>query len=87
MKTSDLSELRNRIAKVAKDSHVGKHLQDVHVEAEEDTPGAEFLRVTLSMDHLDDLELDDLEPLIRSIEDDVAKVDDRYPSVRFAEAA
>jgi hypothetical protein len=87
MKAASISELRDRIAGVARKSKVGGRVQDVQVEAEEDTPGADFLRVTLSMDHLDDLEVDDLEPLIRLIEDDVAKVDDRYPSVRFAEAA
>jgi hypothetical protein len=57
------------------------------VEAEADPEGDTFLRVSLELDRTDDLEWDNVEPLVRSIEDAVAAVDDRFPSVYFADAA
>lgn len=87
MKHADLAQLRDLIAGIARKSSLGERVRDVVVEAEGDTPGTEFLRVILEMNNLDGLQFDELKPLLTAIEDAVAHVDERFPSVRFAEAA
>ena len=49
--------------------------------------GEDLMRVHLSFDSLRDVEDGVLSNLVRAIEDAVSAIDDRYPSVRFAEAA
>ena len=44
-------------------------------------------RIYLYFDHTDDLEWATVKPLVTSIEDSVEDIDDRYPSVRLADAA
>jgi len=39
------------------------------------------------LDHSEGLDWDQVEPLVRSIEESVAAVDERFPSIRFADAA
>lgn len=87
MKLIDLSSLRDEIWELARKSPVAGRVRDVLVEAGEDGEGGEFLRVQFEMTNLDELAPEDVEPLMRSIEDAVAEKDDRPPSVRFAEAA
>lgn len=86
-KLADLSLLREEIMQLARGFPVGKRVQDVHVEANDDGVGGEFLRVQFEMTDLDSIEPEDVEPLMRSIEDAVAEKDERSPSVFFAEAA
>jgi hypothetical protein len=87
MKQSDLSDIKSRIARLAKKSSVGKRVRNVVVETGDYGDGTEFLRVVLQMRDLDSLEPKQIQPLIQLIEDEVARVDERFPSVRFAEAA
>lgn len=87
MKQANLVQLRDLIANIARESSLGERVRDVVVEAEGDSPGTEFLRVILEMNNLDGLRFDDIKPLLTTIEDAVARVDERFPSVRFAEAA
>ena len=87
MRQVDIADLRGRIEKISKSSALGARIRQVGVEAKTDAEGDAFLRVSLQLDHTDDLEWDSVEPLIRSIEDAVAAVDDRFPSVYFADAA
>jgi hypothetical protein len=85
MKHADLSELRDRIVDLARDTAVGKLVESVAVEADEDDGG--FLRVIFQMKDIEKVKAEEVQPLVRSIEDLVAEVDERFPSVRFAEAA
>jgi len=79
--------LPHSIEKISRSSAPGPQIRRVDVEAEADAEGDAYLRVSLEFDHTDDLEWDNVEPLVRSIEDAVAVVDDRFPSVHFADAA
>jgi hypothetical protein len=87
MKTAELSDIRDRVAALAKASAVGRRVRDVLVEANEDEEAGDFLRVLIELDDLEQVKVEEVEPLIRLIEDVVGQLDDRYPSVRFAEAA
>jgi len=62
-------------------------VRDVQIEPGCDEDDEEFLRVVLSM-RLPHKNVDaQLEALLERIEEAVAAVDDRYPSVRFLDAA
>jgi hypothetical protein len=87
MKQADLTDLRNRIAGLAKESAVGGRFQNVVVEPNYDEDGGDFLRVVIKLKDLSAVEAQDVEPLIKSIEEAVAEIDERFPSVRFDEAA
>ena len=87
MKLADLSELKTRVADLAKESSIGRQVQDVVVEANDDDTGGEFLRVVVRMKGVKRLRPRDVEALVRTIEDAVATMDERFPSVRIAEAA
>lgn len=84
---SDLSELKERVLDTAKKSPVGPQVQAVELEADRDDQGADFLRVTIQLKNGGKAKDADLEALLESIEDAVGAVDERYPSVRFADAA
>jgi hypothetical protein len=87
MKLVDLSLLREEILSLARESTVGRRVRDVVVEAGDDGEGGEVLRVELKLNDISQLTPEDVEPLVRSIEDAVAEKDERLPSVRFDEAA
>lgn len=87
MKQADLAELERRIEAISKNSAFGSRVKQVEVEADEDGEGGAFLRVLLHLDHSEGLDWDQVEPLVRSIEESVAAVDERFPSIRFADAA
>ena len=87
MRLTDFSTLRDEIMELARQSSVGHRVRNVRVEATDDGLGGEFLSVKFEMADLNTLEPDEVEPLIKSIENAVAKTDERFPSVRFAEAA
>lgn len=63
-----------------------KLVESVSVDPAEDEEGDEYLLVTVK---LSTAEVDDeaLEKLLEEIESKVASLDDRYPSVRFLDAA
>ncbi len=83
-----LPELKRRVEAVTRKSNLASRIRQVEIEAEEDVQaGAAYLRVSLQLDHTDDLEWDKVEPLVRSIEESVAAIDERFPSVYFADAA
>ena len=87
MKTAELDDLKIRIAGLAKKSAVGGRLRDVLVEASDDGEAGDFLRILIELDDLQHVKVEEVEPLIKSIEVAVAQLDDRFPSVRFGEAA
>jgi hypothetical protein len=87
MKQAETTELKRRIEAIGRASPLGSRLRHVDVEADEDGEGGSFLRVSLQLEHPETLNWDEVEPLVRSIEESVAAVDERFPSVRFADAA
>ena len=87
MPHSDLSSLKKRISSVAKKSPLARHLKDVVVEAGEGEDGSNFLRVLIELDSLSGVPDDQMQDLTSSIETAVDAMDERFPSVRFSEAA
>jgi hypothetical protein len=83
----DLATLKQRVIDVARASTLGKQVEDVVLESDRDEGGADFLRVVVYVRHDDQPKYDKLEALLETIEDTVSAVDDRYPSVRFSDAA
>lgn len=67
-------------------SRLPKGVKAVSVEPAENEEGDEYLLVTVQLSSAD---IDDeaLEMLLEDIEAEVAGLDDRYPSVRFMDAA
>jgi hypothetical protein len=88
MKQTDLSPLRDEIAELVQQSPLGRRVRNVAVEPSEDDDGTgEFLRVIVELKDLETTAFEDVDGLISAIEEAVAKRDERYPSVRFADAA
>ncbi len=87
MKHAEISELKRRVEAIAMKSNLAPRIRQVEIDSDEDPEGGPYLRVLLQLDHTDDLEWNEVEPLVRSIEDSVAAVDERFPSVYFADTA
>ncbi len=87
MKQADFTELKKRVLEVTKDSAVADRISDVVLEADRDDEGSDFLRIILEVKSLDGLSDNDIEAVVESIETAAAELDERSPSVRFADAA
>jgi len=87
MPQAELSALKKRVADVARKSPLGKRLKDIVLEADRDDEGSDFLRVLVEVKTLESVKDEDLEALVRSIENALSGLDERFPSVRFADAA
>jgi len=87
MKHADLSNIKESIEQAVRKSALGKRLKDVTLEADHDSDGGDFLRVLLEIDSFDGVSDENMLALIESIEDTVSVLDERYPSVRFSDAA
>ncbi|HEX8223627.1 MAG TPA: hypothetical protein VF605_07410 [Allosphingosinicella sp.] len=86
MNTLDLTEMTARVRKLLEGSALGEVVQDVSIEPvsyEDD----EVLRVTIRVRKPDKVKADDAIAIIRQINDELSEVDERFASVRFAEAA
>lgn len=85
--SADVETLRETVTKAAKDGPLADAVKSVSVEPARDEDGDAFLRVQLTLElpkgYLDD----QLADLIEHIELSVAAVDERYPDVRFLDAA
>ena len=84
---TDLETLRQVVIDTARKSPVGEKLEDVALEPAQDSEGDEFLRVMIRLKRIDEADRPTLVKLIESIEDAVGELDERYPSVRFPDAA
>jgi hypothetical protein len=84
---TELSNLEIRVRNAIRTSAVGEHLRNVVVEADRDDEGTDFLRIVLEMTGLEEVSDDDMESVMRSIESTLSEVDERFPSVRFSDAA
>ena len=87
MKQAEFSVLKKRVEDVTHDTPVGDRIKNIVLEADRDNEGSDFLRVILEVSSLDDVKIEDLEPVVESIETALLELDDRFPSVRFADAA
>ena len=87
MQRTELSALKDRVSEVARKSAVADGLTDIVLEADRDNDGGDFLRIILKIKSLDRVSYKDLAALTTSIENAVGDIDERFPSVRFADAA
>jgi DNA-binding IclR family transcriptional regulator len=83
--TSDLEAVREEISSLINEK-LPNGISSITVEPSVDPDGDEFWLVTVALQHAD-FDDDALEALLEEIETRVARVDDRYPSVRFQDAA
>ena len=84
---AELSTLKSRVVDLVRGSAVGERVGDVVLETDRYDDGGDFLRVILEMKSFDGLSDADLAAVIEAIERAVGELDERYPSVRFADAA
>jgi hypothetical protein len=84
---SDLETLRRVIDETARRSPVGYKLQDVELEPASSDDGDEYLRVMIRLKGTEEADYPALQRLIEAIENKVGELDERYPSVRFPDAA
>lgn len=84
---ADLATLRERVLAAAKGSDVGARVSDVILEPAQDDDGTDFLRVIVQVKDVERAGDEAFEALLERIERAVAELDERYPSVRFADAA
>lgn len=84
---ADLGLLRERLLSAARSAEVGAKITDIVLEPARDDDGAEFLRVVVQLDEAGEGNDEAFERLLERIEGAVAELDERYPSVRFADAA
>lgn len=84
---ADLVELEQLVSEVVRKSSVGPRVRNVVLEADRDNEGSEFLRVILETTPLKGVSYTEIKALVDGIENSVADTGERFPSVRFAEAA
>jgi hypothetical protein len=84
---ADFSALKKRILDVTQESVLRERIKDVSVEADRDDEGSDFLRVILQVRPLDGVDDAEIEALVESIETAIGDLDERFPSVRIADAA
>jgi hypothetical protein len=83
----DLDTLKRRILEATKKSAVADQIEEVDLEPDRDEDGTEFLRVIVQVKTIDSALDTAFEALLEEIERTVGAVDERYPSVRFSDAA
>lgn len=83
----DLDILKQRVIEATKHSAVADQVEEVALEPDRDEWGTDFLRVVVQVKNIDHAADADLEALLEAIERTVGAVDERYPSVRFSDAA
>jgi hypothetical protein len=84
---TDLATIRKQVLETARRSSVAERVEDVVLEPGRDDEGADFLRVIVQVKPGDESDDAELEALPEAIESTVGSLDERYPSVRFSEAA
>jgi hypothetical protein len=84
---TELATLKELIIETARKSPVGEKVEGVDLESDRDDDGVDFLRVMIRLKSFDEADYPALANLIEAIEDAVGEIDERYPSVRFPDAA
>ncbi|MBX9645121.1 MAG: hypothetical protein K2W91_13615 [Novosphingobium sp.] len=80
-------DLREIVAAILQRGEIAKFVSEVELESDLDEFGDEFLRVVVRLKPTDKDIDEALESVLEQIEDAIAKLDDRFPSVRFLDAA
>lgn len=84
---TETKSLTSKIVETVHASRVAADVTDVSVEPDTDNDGIAFLRVKVTLKDTQKADDDDLDALLEDIEEAVLEIDDRYPSVRFLDAA
>jgi hypothetical protein len=84
---TDLKTLKQIVIDTAKRSPLARRVAAVELEPARDDDGDAYLRVIVRVKNVDRADKKALANLIEAIEDAVSKRDERYPSVRFPDAA
>jgi hypothetical protein len=79
--------LHELVTDLARRSSVGTALQRVEIENQDDEEPEATVRIVIRLKNLKKANLVELQQLLSAVEDSLSGQDDRYPSVRFAEAA
>lgn len=87
MAQAEFSEVTRTVREAVGKSDLASEVTGIAIDENTDETGGEFLRVILSLRSLKKLDFDQIELFVRAIEDSVAEIDDRFASVRLAEAA
>ncbi|GJE18101.1 hypothetical protein [Methylobacterium marchantiae] len=85
LKHANPSDVATLVRKIVGSSPFAKALNGVDVEASNYDDEGEFLRILIHFKNLDELSEDDVDTITSSIEGEISKKDDRFPSVRFSE--
>lgn len=84
---ADLETIRDRVVEATKSSAAKVGVADITLEADRDDDGTDFLRVIVQLKPRKEPNDKALEALLETIEGAVGAIDQRYPSVRFVDAA
>lgn len=85
--SSTVEALENTVSDAIRGGGLAKDIRAVQVEPDTDAEGNEVLRVLIQMKrHRGDAD-EEMEQLLEKIESAILAIDDRYPSVRFLDAA
>ncbi|HWT12078.1 MAG TPA: hypothetical protein VN231_04935 [Allosphingosinicella sp.] len=85
--SSSIDVLENIVSNAIRGGTLAKAIRQVRVEPDLDAQGNEILRVLIEMKRQPDNADEELENLLERIESAILAIDDRYPSVRFLDAA
>jgi len=85
--TASIEELTGRVRALLADSEFKHLVRDVRIEPAYSEDDWEVLRVFLEITDPRRVEVDKASLLIKRIVDSLIEIDDRFPSVRFAEPA
>lgn len=84
---ANLDDLRERVDTILKGTTLRDHVAGIEIRPGSDNDGSEFLRVILRFYRLGSVNRDELRKATDTIEDDLLRLDERFPSVRVSEAA
>lgn len=83
----DFAAIEKLVAAAAEQAAIGNAVDRIELEADQSEGGSDFLRITLYLKQLEKIEDKQLLAVIKSVEDNLIEKDERFPSIRFAEAA
>lgn len=85
MPQADAQHIQALIEKIADDFGVDKIMEGVEIDRSD--PGDDTLRIVVRIKGLDDADVKKLSQFMDAVQDTLIEQDDRFPSIRFSEAA
>lgn len=85
-KHADPNDLATFVSQVVGASSLAGLFKGVDVDVGDFGDGSEFIRVLLHFQDLEKISDDDVDTVASSIEGEISKHDDRFPSVRFSDS-